>query len=161
MFMLFKSPGPVQIHGHPVEHITVDEAEVEAKKAEGWFMTAVEAGEARLKTIAAAAAAEAERVATEVDEKFAATRDELEQKAAELGVVFDRRIGNKKLTALIQAKLAEPPPALRTDGPTLEEYVAAGYLAENYPPAGYAAKPSASTEPPPASLDPEAPTAQG
>lgn len=34
-----------------------------------------------------------------------------------------------------------PPPALlRTDGPTLEEYVAAGYPAENYPPAGYAAR---------------------
>lgn len=27
---------------------------------------------------------------------------------------------------------------LRTDGPTLEEYVAKGYSAENYPPAGYA-----------------------
>jgi hypothetical protein len=27
---------------------------------------------------------------------------------------------------------------LRTDGPTLEEYVAAGYSAENYPPTGYA-----------------------
>jgi len=29
---------------------------------------------------------------------------------------------------------------LRTDGPTLEEYVKAGYPAETYPPAGYAAK---------------------
>ena len=38
------------------------------------------------------------------------------------------------------------PPALRTDGPTLAEYVAAGYTAEMYPPAGYAAK------------DPEPPT---
>jgi hypothetical protein len=27
---------------------------------------------------------------------------------------------------------------LRTDGPTLEEWVAAGYKEENYPPAGYA-----------------------
>lgn len=27
---------------------------------------------------------------------------------------------------------------LRTDGPTLAEFVAAGYLAENYPPEGYA-----------------------
>lgn len=27
---------------------------------------------------------------------------------------------------------------LRTDGPTLEEYVEAGYKAENYPPDGYA-----------------------
>jgi hypothetical protein len=29
---------------------------------------------------------------------------------------------------------------LRTDGPTLAEYVAAGYLAENYPPHGYASR---------------------
>ena len=32
------------------------------------------------------------------------------------------------------------PVALRTDGPTLEEYVNAGYSAENYPPKGYAAR---------------------
>lgn len=29
---------------------------------------------------------------------------------------------------------------LRTDGPTLEQYVAAGYAAENYPPQGYAVR---------------------
>ena len=34
------------------------------------------------------------------------------------------------------------PPALKTDGPTLEEFVKAGYKAEDYPPAGYAEKPS-------------------
>ncbi len=28
----------------------------------------------------------------------------------------------------------------RMDGPTKEEFVAAGYAAENYPPLGYAAK---------------------
>lgn len=33
--------------------------------------------------------------------------------------------------------------ALRDDGPTLEEYVAAGYKAENYPPQGYAARAAA------------------
>lgn len=32
------------------------------------------------------------------------------------------------------------PAPLRTDGPTLAEWVAAGYLAEHYPPEGYAAK---------------------
>ena len=32
---------------------------------------------------------------------------------------------------------------LRLDGPTLAEFVAAGYSAENYPPEGYAAKPDA------------------
>lgn len=31
-------------------------------------------------------------------------------------------------------------PSLRDDGPTVEEYVSAGYLAKNYPPAGYASK---------------------
>lgn len=34
------------------------------------------------------------------------------------------------------------PPALREDGPTLEEWCAAGYQAEHYPPQGYAEKPS-------------------
>lgn len=29
---------------------------------------------------------------------------------------------------------------LRTDGPTLKQWVAAGYRAENYPPQGYALK---------------------
>lgn len=33
-----------------------------------------------------------------------------------------------------------PPSVLRTDGPTLAEYLAAGYLMENYPPKGYAAR---------------------
>lgn len=40
-----------------------------------------------------------------------------------------------------EAKLAvaeAPTPPLRTDGPTLEEYVKAGYSADHYPPAGYA-----------------------
>lgn len=31
-------------------------------------------------------------------------------------------------------------PELRTDGPTLEEFLAAGYKAELYPPSGYAAR---------------------
>ncbi len=35
---------------------------------------------------------------------------------------------------------------LRIDGPTLEEYTAAGYAPENYPPSGYAERPSAALE---------------
>jgi hypothetical protein len=35
---------------------------------------------------------------------------------------------------------------LRTDGPTLEQFVAAGYKAENYPPPGYAAVQSVPAE---------------
>lgn len=39
-----------------------------------------------------------------------------------------------------------PNVALRTDGPTLEEYVAAGYKAENYPPEGYAVRENSEVE---------------
>ena len=35
---------------------------------------------------------------------------------------------------------AAPEPALRDDGPTVQAFVEAGYLAVNYPPAGYASK---------------------
>ena len=38
--------------------------------------------------------------------------------------------------------VAEPKTGLRLDGPTLEEWVKAGYPAEKYPPPGYAAKPA-------------------
>jgi hypothetical protein len=40
-------------------------------------------------------------------------------------------------------KIVKPEPttiALRPDGPTVAEWVAAGYLAKNYPPSGYASK---------------------
>lgn len=43
-------------------------------------------------------------------------------------------------------------PELRTDGPTKEEYVAAGYKAENYPPSGYA--PRTASQPPVATAAP-------
>jgi hypothetical protein len=40
-----------------------------------------------------------------------------------------------------ESEISEAPPApLRTDGPTLAEYVARGYSAETYPPQGYAAR---------------------
>lgn len=43
----------------------------------------------------------------------------------------------------------KPGDPLREDGPTLEEYVARGYKAENYPPTGYAPR-TVSIAPPPA-----------
>jgi hypothetical protein len=45
------------------------------------------------------------------------------------------------------AEPAAEPVALRTDGPTLAEWVAAGYAAENYPPHGYAPKDAATPAP--------------
>lgn len=40
-------------------------------------------------------------------------------------------------------KVFEPSASLREDGPTIAEYVAAGYLAANYPPEGFASRSSA------------------
>lgn len=34
----------------------------------------------------------------------------------------------------------EAPPVLRQDGPTVEEFVKAGYRAEHYPPQGFASR---------------------
>jgi hypothetical protein len=44
------------------------------------------------------------------------------------------------------ATVAKKPAVLREDGPTLAEWIAAGYVAANYPPQGYAAK-SATAKP--------------
>lgn len=53
---------------------------------------------------------------------------------------------------------------LRTDGPTVAEFVTAGYRAENYPPQGYASRSSAeeiadaiAAQQPPAPVEPPAP----
>lgn len=51
-----------------------------------------------------------------------------------------------------EAQAAALTAPLRTDGPTLAEFVGAGYKAENYPPEGYAVK-----EPAPAPLPTERP----
>lgn len=58
------------------------------------------------------------------------------EKAPKIGQTYDVEITGTGL---------EPsaPTAPRTDGPTLEEFVAAGYKPENYPPSGYAERPSA------------------
>lgn len=100
-FMVFKSPGPEKIHGHDVEYKVIDEAEKEVHLAEGWFATAIEAGESRLKALAAAA----EREVQAVEDKAAATREEAIQKLEELGVTFDRRLGLSKLLKLIEDEI--------------------------------------------------------
>lgn len=55
-----------------------------------------------------------------------ATADDL-KKAEEVGKVIDSQV---------------PSEPLRTDGPTVAEFVTAGYLASNYPPTGYASRSS-------------------
>lgn len=52
--------------------------------------------------------------------------------------------------SLVRGLAAEVDQALREDGPTLEEYVAAGYKAENYPPRGFAKRDTPYVPPKPA-----------
>lgn len=99
--MLYRAPGPHKLHGHDVEYVVVDAVDVDGKLGEGWFRTPTEAGEAKI----AADKAEADRKESEADDNAAATREEVEQKLTELNVVFDRRLGTKKLTALLEETL--------------------------------------------------------
>lgn len=101
--MVFKSPGPEKIHGHLVSYKVLPEDQVDGYLADGWYLTAVQAGEAKI----AAEKAEAERKESEADDKAAATREEIEQKLTELGVIFDRRLGTKKLAALLEDTLKQ------------------------------------------------------
>lgn len=101
--MVFKAPGPEKIHGHMVQFQVVDESAVGGKLADGWFLTAIEAGEAKI----AADKAEAERKVSEADDRAAVTREEVEQKLTEMEVVFDRRLGTKKLQVLLEETLKQ------------------------------------------------------
>lgn len=49
-------------------------------------------------------------------------------------VDFEYLVGMRAVRAVTDSD------GLRTDGPTVAEYVAAGYRAENYPPQGYASR---------------------
>ena len=74
------------------------------------------------------------------EEAVAAVQDELGESPPEgtVGYVWPVELEEVPPKAPAPAASSE----LRTDGPTLEEYVAAGYDAKTYPPKGYAAKPS-------------------
>lgn len=102
--MLYVHPGREQIHGSTFDTRIVDSAEeLEAAKAEGWS-----AGTDEAKAVFAAkqAAKDAPTPAeAAADAKTPPTREELEQKATELGIAFDGRTSSKKLSDLIAATL--------------------------------------------------------
>ncbi|BEV02207.1 hypothetical protein [Novosphingobium olei] len=69
-----------------------------------------------------------------------------EESAARFGLDADAMIETReaqrvkdKVPTTVEAPESEPEP-LREDGPTVLEFIAEGYLAENYPPEGYAAR---------------------
>jgi hypothetical protein len=104
--MLYKCPGPHDLHGGKYDYTIVPDEQIDAALADGWFLTTPEAKAAHEKAQAEAAAAVA--ADTKPDEDTSApTLDELKQKATELGIPFDGRIGAKRLAAMIETKLKE------------------------------------------------------
>ena len=59
--------------------------------------------------------------------------------AAEFRKLVPGHIADKVLP-LSEVPATSEKTTLRTDGPTLKEYLAAGYSADSYPPTGYAAR---------------------
>lgn len=92
--MLYKSPGPHDIHGGKFDTLVVDADDVDGALADGWHLT----------TPNALAASKAKADAPDGDAP--PTREELEAKAKELGIEFDGRTGNKSLATKIAAALA-------------------------------------------------------
>lgn len=91
--MLFRHPGPHTQDGVSFDYVIVLDEDIASTVADGWSRSVPEAK--------AAHDAKAEPVVADA----APTRAELEQKAAELGIKFDGRTGDKKLAALIAEKV--------------------------------------------------------
>lgn len=89
--MVYRHPGRYKIHGSTFDYMVVDAdtEELDDALSNGWYRTTPEA---------------LEGVPSD-DEK--PTREELEQKAKELGLSFPSNIGDAKLLARIEEALAE------------------------------------------------------
>lgn len=80
------------------------------------------------------------------------------EKTAEEIAALEAELAAIKRIAADESNIPRDAKGLRTDGPTIEEWVAANYLAEHYPPEGYAENPpknigwsaAGSAPPPPA-----------
>lgn len=111
--MLYKCPGPHEIHGGQFDYKIVEEEDIDAALADGWSRSTPEAKaarEAELQAAQAAREAEAERLALIAlnDANKPPTRAELEQMATSLGLPFTARTSDKKLSDLIAAASEAP-----------------------------------------------------
>ena len=93
--MLYKAPGPHEIHGGRFDYTIVDDDQIEATLAAGWYLTTTEAKAAHEAALQLAA------------DNAPPTRDELKRKADELGLSYPGNISNANLSAMIEAKLSD------------------------------------------------------
>lgn len=105
---LYRMPGKdVQTDDGWCAYSIANSAEdLEAALADGWHETSPAAAEAF--EAAKCQQSEPASATAPTDDAAPPTRAELEQKAAELGLKFDGRTGDKRLAALIAEKLAAP-----------------------------------------------------
>ena len=97
--MLYKAPGPYDIHNSKLDYIIVDTDEfgaLDAAHADGWKDSTPEALDAALAQLTGVQSP---------DSEAPPTREELEIQARQLGIVFNARTSNKKLRDLIAANL--------------------------------------------------------
>lgn len=90
--MLYKHPGPHEIHGGHFDYIIVDadeEGALEAAIDNGWRLTTGAALE----------------LSEHGDIDAPPTREELKQKAEELGIEFAKNISDRRLAEMIQAAI--------------------------------------------------------
>jgi len=95
--MVYRTPGPHRAqNGGTFGYLGVNDAdEMQAALADGWYLT-VDAAFAALEAVI-------EEVTEAVDDVSPATRDELEQKARELGIGFNARTTD----AVLAQRIAE------------------------------------------------------
>jgi hypothetical protein len=91
--MLYKAPGPHQIHGGHFDHIVVDDDQIEATLAAGWHLTTTEAKAAH------------EAALQDAADSAPPTREELKRKADELNLQYPSNVPTEKLSAMVEAAL--------------------------------------------------------
>ena len=107
--MLYRSPGPHTVDGITYDYLIVPEDDAREAVAAGWSYTVAEAAERRaVREQAANADAGDEQPPAPVDEVSPPTRDELIQRAEQLGLVIDKRWGNARIAEAIAAQQAQP-----------------------------------------------------
>ena len=105
--IVYKDGGPHSRAGGTYDYKGINsQEELDAALAAGWFATM---GEAVAPKVAENSAAAPSNTSSD-DDKKPPTREELKQKATELGIEFAANTGDKKLGELIAAKLAEQQP---------------------------------------------------
>jgi hypothetical protein len=111
--MLYKPNGPHKIHGGSFDYVIVADHEIDAKLAEGWFLTTTEAAidgeqrrqeaeyDAKQAADAQALAAARALIAKHEGDDAPPTREELQQRLRQLGIPFHHKAGAAALAALL------------------------------------------------------------